>query len=124
MIVEFLWRTKLLDETAIEHGNAAPHRHSLGLVVRHINNRRLNALVKLGYVCTCLDAQFRIQVGERLVHQEDLWLTYKFPTKRDALALGTGEFLWLSLQEGSEGENFTRLLHPLLYLIFWGVAEP
>src|SRR2546423_14899619 len=87
MIVEFLWRTKLLDDTAIEHGNAAPHRHSLGLVVRHINNRRLNALVKLGYVCTCLDAQFRIQVGERLGHQEDLWLTYKYPTQRGAPAV-------------------------------------
>ena len=122
MIVEFLWRTKLLDDTAIEHGNAAPHRHSLGLVVRHINNRRLNALVKLGYVCTCLDAQFRIQVGERLVHQEDLWLTYNCATKRDALALATGEFLRFSLQEGSEVENFTGLLNPFLDLIFGEVA--
>src|SRR5256885_17117026 len=108
MIVEFLWRTKLLDETAIEHGNAAPHRHSLGLVVRHINNRRLNALVKLGYVCTCLDAQFRIQVGERLVHQEDPWPTFKFPTNCEALGRAPAEVLWLSLSAGGEGGEFTR----------------
>src|SRR2546429_4858907 len=106
MIVEFLWRTKLLDDTAIEHGNAAPHRHSLGLVVRHINDCRLNALVKLGYVCTCLDTQFRIQIGERLVHPEDLWLPYDFPPNAGTLALATGGFLWFSFQERTEVGNF------------------
>src|SRR2546430_10667358 len=116
MIVEFLWRTKLLDDTAIEHGNAAPHRHSLGLVVRHINDRRLNALVKLGYVCTCLDTQFRIQVGERLVHPEEPLLADNCPANRDPQGPAPGEFLGGSFTGSGEVATFPRHLTSILYL--------
>src|SRR5207247_8705062 len=42
MVVEFLWRSKLLDKTCIEHGYTVTHRHGFSLIVRYIDNRCLN----------------------------------------------------------------------------------
>src|SRR6266566_4320363 len=45
MIVEFLRWANLLDDASIEKGDAGAHRHGFHLVMRHVNERRLDALV-------------------------------------------------------------------------------
>src|SRR5258708_20034336 len=71
MVVEFLRTAKLLDEAAIEHGNTAAHRHGLSLVVRDIHKGCLHALVNFNDLSAHLHAQFGVQIGERLLHQEN-----------------------------------------------------
>src|SRR5579871_2252391 len=106
MIVKFLGRTKLLNEATVEYCDTATHRHSLGLVVRYIDNRRLNALVQFGDIRTSLYAQFRIQVRQRFVHQEDLRLAHNSTTECDTLALTTGKLFGLALEKLGKVENF------------------
>src|SRR6266581_1813519 len=67
MVVEFLRSAKLLDDTSVEHGDTAPHRHGLNLVMGHVDERGLDALVDLDDLGAGLHTQFRIQVGERFV---------------------------------------------------------
>ena len=43
-----------------------------------------------------LHAQLRVEVGERLIHQEDGWLADDRAPKGDALALAAGELLRLA----------------------------
>ena len=122
IIVEFLRWSQLLDESAIEHSNAATHRHCFSLVVRDINYRCLNALVQFGYICPCLHTQFGIQVRERLIHKEDLRFSNDSTTKGDTLPLTAGEFFRFTLQEWCEIEDFAGFINPLLDLIFGKVA--
>ena len=47
MLVEFMRRAKLLDESATQHRHTISHGHRLDLVVRHIDGRGGNALVQI-----------------------------------------------------------------------------
>ena len=48
-----------------------------------------------------LDPQLGVEVGERLVHEEDGRLADDRPAERDALALAASELLRLALRGGS-----------------------
>src|SRR5262245_44602738 len=58
------------------------------------------------------DAELRIEVRERLVHEERLRLADDRPTHGHALALSSGELGGLSLQELREVEQRRDLLDP------------
>src|SRR6202023_15148 len=46
------------------------------------------------------NAAHRIERGERLVHQDDVWVRSERAGNADALLLTTGQLLWVALQEG------------------------
>ena len=77
------------------------HRHRLDLVVGDVDDRRAEALVEAGDLGARLDAQLGVEVGERLVHQEDGRLADDRPAERDALALAAGQLLRLALEQVS-----------------------
>ena len=70
-------------------------------------------------------AELGVQVGQRLVHEEDLRLTHDRAAHRDTLALTTGEGLRLAVQVLGEVEDLRGLLDllPDLRLVDAGDLE-
>ena len=99
LVVEVLRRADLLEHGLAHDGDPLAHRHRLDLVVGDVDDRRLEALVEAGDLGPRLDAQLGVEVGERLVHQEDGGLADDGPAEGDALALAAGELLGLAVEE-------------------------
>ena len=84
-------RKGLLQDAAPHHGDAVAHRHRLGLVVRDVDRRHGEVALEPEDLGPHLDAELRVEVRERLVHQERLRLTHDRPAHRDALSLAARE---------------------------------
>ena len=105
-------------QLALPHdGYAVSHRHRLDLVVRHIDGRRPEAALKAAHFAAHLDAQLRVEVRERLVHEEDRRLAHDRPAHRDALALAAGERARLALEERLKPESLGRVADPPVDLL-------
>ena len=61
--------------------------------------------MQLGDLGTHLNAQLGVQVGERLVHQEDLGLTNDGAAEGDALTLTTGQSGGLTIQQSLDAQD-------------------
>ena len=70
-----------------------------------------------------LDAQLGVEVGERLVHEEDLWLADDRPAQCDALPLAAGERLRLAIEELLEAQDPGRFADALVDLGFRRLAQ-
>ena len=105
-------------QLALAHdGDAVAHRHRLDLVVGDVDGRRAEVALELRDLGAHLHAELRVEVRERLVHQERGRLAHDRPAHRDPLALSAGERARLALEEGVEAEHPRRLLHPLVDLV-------
>ena len=106
LFVDLARRTHLLDFAGAHHGDALSHRHRLDLVVRDIHGSGAELLLQLRDLAACLNAQFRVEVRQRLVEKKDGRLTNDRAADGDPLTLAAGKLLRLSLEHGSEAENF------------------
>ena len=91
-VVEFHRRADLLDLAGVQHDDLVGERHRLDLVMRHIDHGRLQAAVQPRDLETRVDAQRRIEIGQRLVEQEELRFAHDGAADGDALALAAGQF--------------------------------
>ena len=91
LVVELLRRVDLLQEPVAHHGDAVAERHRLDLVVRDVDRRHLEVALEPRDLGAHLHAQLRVEVRERLVHQERLRLAHDRAAHRDSLALAAGE---------------------------------
>src|SRR5439155_839944 len=98
-LVQRFWCIELLQLPVVHDGDAIAHGHCFDLIVGDVDRRPANALMKLLQHRAGLDAQLRVEVGERLVHEEDGGLARDRTTDRDTLALATRELLRLALEE-------------------------
>ena len=89
--VDVLRRPDLLQHPFAHHCDAVPHRHRLDLVMGDVHRRDPEPGVQLNQLEPRLDAELRVEVGERLVHQERDRLTHDRARERDTLALPAGE---------------------------------
>ncbi len=93
-LVEFHRRADLLDDAGAQHDDAVGERHRLDLVVGHVDHGDVaHALVQLGDLDAHRDAQRGVEVGQRLVEQEDLGIAHDGAADGDALALAAGKLL-------------------------------
>ena len=69
-VVERLRVGDLLQLALAHDGDAVAHRHRLDLVVRDVDRRHAEVGLQLRDLRARLDAQLRVEVRERLVHQE------------------------------------------------------
>ena len=67
------------------------HGHRFDLVMRYVNHRDAEAGLEFGEFSAHVDAQFRIQVGERFVHEERLRMAHHCAAESDTLTLSAGK---------------------------------
>ena len=97
--------------------DAVPERHRLGLVVRDVDRRHAEAGLERGDVGAHLHAELRVEVGQRLVHEEHRRLADDRSAHRDPLPLAAGELAGLALEVGLEAEELGDLEHPFRALL-------
>ncbi len=76
-----------------------------------------------GDLTTHLDSQLRIQVGERLIHQEDLRLTDNGAAHGNTLSLATGKRFRLPVKQLIQIQDLGRFHHLLLNLGLRNLAQ-
>src|SRR3954467_1700730 len=74
LVVENLRRVYLLHLAVAHDGDALAERHRLDLVVRHVDRRRAEAPVQVLQRRAHRHAELRVEVRQRLVHEERLRL--------------------------------------------------
>ena len=84
-------RADLVDLAAIHHGDAVGEAHGLGLVVRDVDRRGAGLAQHRLQLRAHLEPQQRVEIGERLVHQQHGRLDGERARHRDALALAARE---------------------------------
>ena len=113
LVVERLGGIDLLQAPTVHHRNAIAHRHRLDLVVGDVDRRHIEPPLQLMDLGAHLHPQLRIEVRERLVHQEGLRLADDRAPHGDALALTAGESARLALEEVLDLEDARRPLNAL-----------
>ena len=123
MVVELLRRVDLLQQAVLQHGDAARHGHGLHLVVGDVDEGGAQALVQLADVGAGLHAQFRVQVRQRFVEQEDGWAAHDRPAHGHALALAAGELFRLAVEELADAQKLGSFLDFLVDLSLGHLAQ-
>ena len=108
-VVELERRADLLDAAVVHHHDPVGHRHRLDLVVRHVDGRRLEPLVQRLDLGAHRDAELGVEIGQRLVEQEDLGIADDRPAHCDALPLSARELARKALQVWVEVQDLRRL---------------
>ena len=116
--IELGGRARLLDPPRAQQDHVVGHAHRLDLIVRHVDDRHVEAPLQRADLGAHLLAQLRVEVGERLVHQADRVLGDDGARERDALALPAGEFLRLVVQPLSQAHQLRHLRQPAFSLLF------
>ncbi len=91
LVIELERRARLGDLAPIEHDDAIGHGHGLDLVVGDVDHRRVEVFVELGEFDAHVGAQRRVEIGQRLVEQEDARVAHDGAADGDALALAAGK---------------------------------
>ncbi|ENN85188.1 hypothetical protein RHSP_55751 [Rhizobium freirei PRF 81] len=90
----------MLDHAAAHDGNAIRQDQCLDLIMRDIDHGRTKAAMKPLQLDAQLGSKLGIEIGERLVEQEDIDITYESAADGDALALTAGKFARPPLAQG------------------------
>ena len=117
LVVELLRRGDLLELPLAHDGDAVAHRHRLDLVVGDVDRGRVEVALQASDLRAHLHAELRVEVRERLVHEEGGGLADDRAAHRDALALAARERARLPLQELLEPEDLRGLVHALVHLV-------
>ena len=123
IVVQVLRGVDLLDEAVLHDDDTGSHGHGLGLVMSNVDEGGLQALMQLGDLGTHLNAELGVQVGQRLVEQEDLRVTNDGAAQRNALTLTTGQSLRLAVEVLLDGQDLSSLADQLVDLVLRLLAQ-
>ena len=107
----------------VEDHDLVGEGHRFHLIVGDIDHGAAQSLMQTGDFDTHLDAQGGIEVGKRLIQQENAWLCHQRTTNRHALALTAGEGFRFTLQQMGQLQHFRNLSHPLVNQIFFRAGQ-
>ena len=110
-LVELLGRAGLLQAPVVHDRDPVAHRHRLDLVVGDVDGGRADLLLEALDLAAGLHAQLRVEVGERLVHQEHLRVADQRAAERHALLLAAGELARAAVEQRAELERLGRAVH-------------
>ena len=113
-VVKLERRADLRDDTLVEHDDLVGEGHRLRLVMRHIDHRRAEIGVELRQFEAHLHAQFGVEVGQRLVEQENLGLAHQRAADRDPLALAARKLGRTAIEIRLELQDARDLERPLV----------
>jgi len=123
IVVQVLRGIDLLHETVLHDNDTGSHGHGLGLVMGNVDEGGLQALMELGDLGTHLHAELGVQVGQRLVEQEDLRVTDDGAAERNALTLTTGQSLRLTVEVLLDRQDLRSFTDQLVDLLLRLLAE-
>ena len=89
-------------------GDAVGERQRLDLVMGDVDHGRAERHVQFLQFDAKLGSQFRVEVRQRLVEEEDAGLAHQRPADRDTLALPAGKLRRAPLQERLDLQEFGR----------------
>src|SRR5450830_1241097 len=98
IVVHLARLADLAQESVFHDGDARTKGHGFDLVMGHVDRCDAQRLVQLNQFLAGLHAQLGVQIGQGLVHQEDLGLTHDGTGESDALALSAGQLLGDALE--------------------------
>ena len=110
-VVDLVRRRELLQLAVAHDGHEVGHRHRLGLVVRDVQRGRPEALLQALDLAAHRRAQLRVEVRERLVHQEHGRLAHDRARQGDALALAAREVARPAVEQVRDLERLGDALH-------------
>ena len=99
MVVDFLRRAGLHDPAHVHDRQPVAHLHGLGLIVRHIDERRFQPLMQPDDLIAQFCPHFRVEVRQRLVEQEHGRVTHHGAAQGNTLALAAGQSLRLAVEQ-------------------------
>ena len=109
MVVEVLRRVDLLQFAVAHDGDALAERHRLHLVMGDVHGRDAETLVQLRELGAHRHAQLRVEIGERLVHQERLRFADDRASHCHPLPLSARQRRGLALEQRLEAEQVRSL---------------
>ena len=86
-MIDVLGRADLLKPSLVQHRDPVAQPHRLDLIVGDVDGRYADPLLKLLEVEPRGRAQLGVEVGQRLVEQEDLGLAHERAGQGDPLPL-------------------------------------
>ena len=98
------------------HGDPLAQGHRLDLVVGDVDGRHTEPVVEPGELAPHRDAELRVEVRERLVHQERLRLAHHRPPHRHSLTLAAREEGGPPAHQRLQTERVRHLVDPGLPL--------
>ena len=98
----------MLDPARAQHDDLVGHRHRLDLVVRDVHHGRRQPLVQRGDFAAHRHPQLGVEVGQRLVEEEDARLAHDGAADRHALALAAGELRGAAVEQRVETQKLRR----------------
>ena len=110
-------RSLLLDQAVLQQHDAVGQRHRLDLVVGDVDHGLAELLVQTLDLAAHLVAQLGVEVGERLVEQEQAGVAHDRAADRDALALAARELARQALEQARDVEHLCGALHPAVDLV-------
>src|SRR5205823_9355508 len=111
------------DAPVAQHRHALAERHRLDLVVRDVDRRRAQARVEARERGAHAHAELRVQVRQRLVHEERLRLAHDRASHGDALALPARKRPGLAVEHLLKTEELRRPYHALRRLLLRRLAD-
>jgi len=111
-IVDLLRGTDLRDAAGIEYGDMVGHDHGLLPVVRHMHGGDAEGLLQCLDLVAHLLADPRVEIGQRLVEQQNLRIDGKRTAERHPLPLTAGERRHLALAEPFQPQHRHQFGHP------------
>ena len=98
-VVDGLRLVELLDRALVHDGDAGGERHRLDLVVGDVDRGLADPLMELLDLGAHVDAQLGVEIGQRLVEQEELRIAHQRAPHGDALALAAGQLAGLAVEQ-------------------------
>jgi hypothetical protein len=104
------------DTPLVEDDHVRGHLKRLALIVGHIQDRDAQPTVQLPDLASHLGAQARIEIGERLIEQQDRRFHRKASRERHALLLAPRELMRKPRRELTHPDQLERFPDPALPL--------
>ena len=112
--IDFVRRADLLDIALVHHADAVGDGESLLLVVGHVDGGDAQPALDVADIFAQLDAKFGVQIGKRLVHQQQGRPDRHGAGKADALLLAAGHLRRIAAVIAVEADHLEALVDPLI----------
>ena len=123
VMVQVEGRVNLLQLAFVEHTYPRSHRHRLDLIMGHVNEGRLQPLMQATNEGTRFYAQLGVEIGERLIHEEDRRFAYDGAANCHALTLTAGQLPGAAIQQVTDAQFVGSLIHALINDFLWRLAQ-